>query len=48
MLTLLEARRNKALLPVARYREDLAKRLAHRSDLLIEQDGAAQLAHQSG
>jgi hypothetical protein len=47
MLTMAEARRNRILRSVAEYREDLAKRLKHRSDFLIEQNDLVRLEHRS-
>ena len=47
MLTLAEARRNRALRSIAEYREDFAERLERHSDKLIEQHDVVRLEHQS-
>jgi hypothetical protein len=47
MLSLLEARRRQALRSIALCREELAKRLECRSDLLLDQDSLVQLEHRS-
>jgi hypothetical protein len=47
MLTLAEARRNRALRSIAEYREDFAERLERHSDKLIEQHDLVRLEHQS-
>jgi hypothetical protein len=44
---LLEGRRRQALRSIALCREELAKRLECRSDLLLGQDNLVQLEHQS-
>ena len=47
MLSLLEGRRRQALRSIALCREELAKRLECRSDLLLDQDNLVQLEHRS-
>ena len=47
MLSLLEGRRRQALRSIALCREELAKRLECRSDLLLGQDNLVQLEHRS-
>ena len=47
MLSLLEARRRQALRSIPLYREELAKRLECRSDLLLDQENLVRLEHRS-
>lgn len=48
MLTLLlEATRRQALRSIAQYRDELAERLEHRSDLILDQENLVQLERRS-
>jgi hypothetical protein len=47
MLSLLEVRRRQALRSIALRREELARRLEGRSDLLLDQENLVRLEHQS-